>query len=1099
MSGDGSRGAGTGARSGSTGRRRAWWPRWRLTLRDTLIFSAPAVVLLIYTLGVAFSDYSRARRYDDWWSARTRVPSLFTAQISTALHIPRSVALKGRIDPEAPDPGIIRLLVDREAWENAERQPAATDDPWVEATLIDGEDRIQVELRRRGDTSVHWTTPKLSFTLKTPRNSLFRGFRRAGFSGKEVLPAFLANRLPAELGVFSTYTTVVPVFLNDQFYGVFRFVELAEESFLRRMGELPGNVYRADAAERGEAFKYLPRNVFVNPYVWERTVENDVAGIPADSALLELLDAIAGTTINDHVRLMGLVDRDEIARLVAALLVVGDPYHMSGVHNQNWYEDPSTGSLHPIPWDLRLLDLSRPQGRINNHFLRAALRDPFVVDGALEAVREWTADGRLLRLAEGLTRGVYERYRPHFDYDRLRDELISSVGTPDEVLTQLAANLATLDRWIADSRARVVSTPADADLLVIDVETAGYAGVELTGVHLTAGGRSPGRTGAIRLHADRDLNGVLDPTDPILPGSWEIEGDGPRLRLEQSETLLAGWSTDAPGITPGRVHYRFFLSGPGAGASPTDVRPELRNRFDGREAELIDWEEETPIAAGRSWSPWAFRASEPGIQRLAGSVRLAADLHVSAGGRLIIEPGTVVQLDPDVSIAAYGQVEARGTPDRPIRFRQAVAGRPWGALVLQGAGANGSVFEHVEFTGGGGARLGRVEYKGMVSVHRARSVHFLNARFADNLRSDDALNAVHAEVTLRRCEFSRVVGDAVDYDYSSGTIEDCRFEGSRNDAIDLMTSSPRIIGNRITGSGDKGISIGEDSEPVIFDNLIADCTRGIEVKDGSRPLLAHNRITGSEVGIFQQVKNWRYGAGGWAMLFYSDVSGNVVDYRADERSRLTAFATRIGDSATPTEGPSEIADPPEWLYARLGVIGGSHETGLLGQWLATAREGPVEQLSVRESLEGAPEWGASGGVYRVSARDHTLNAWLERRPGSITKGVDWALDDGRRYQAVVEVGGRDLASVDVVFTADGNDVRRALPVADQPGAFHAVTIDLPAGRYRAVSFEATASPEARRIDPRTGLTEVRGGRLEVRQVAVYALPQAARPARAGGG
>ncbi len=663
----------------------------RLGLRDTLIFSAPVLGLLVYALGVALTDYSRARRYDDWWSARARLPSLFAAQMHSALRIPRSVALKGRIDPEEPAPGVIRLLVDRDAWEEAERQPAATEDPWIEATLIDGEDRIPVDLRRRGDTSVHWTTPKLSFTLRTPRGQLFRGFRRTGFSGKEVLPAFLANRLPSELGVFSTYTTVVPVFLNDQFYGVFRFVELADESFLRRSGEMPGNIYRADAAERGEAYKYLPRNVFENPYVWERTAENDVAGVPADSALLELLDAVAGTTLAEHRRLMSLVDRDEIARLVAALLIVGDPYHMSGVHNQHWYEDPSDGTLHPIPWDLRLLDLTRPQGRINNRFLRAALRDPFVVDGALDAVREWTAEGRLLRLAEQLTRGVYERYRPHFEYDQLRDESISSVGEPEGVLRVLAANVATLEEWLADSRARVAASPVTDDLVVIDVETAGYAGLELTGLRIAAG-ESPARgTGAWRLRADRDLNGVLNAADPVMSGSWQAIDGGARFALETPEALLPGWSTDEPGIAPGRVHYRFFLSGAGAGRGAAgSVRPELRNRLTGGEAEQLVWDDGSVIAAGRSWSPWALASlADPSPprdvrpQRLAGSMRLTEDLRVPAGSRLIIEPGSDIRLDPDVSIIAYGQVEARGTQARPIRFRQAVAGRPWGALVLQ--------------------------------------------------------------------------------------------------------------------------------------------------------------------------------------------------------------------------------------------------------------------------------------------------------------------------------------------------------------------------------------------------------------------------------
>ena len=166
-------------------------------------------------------------------------------------------------------------------------------------------------------------------------------------------------------------------------------------------------------------------------------------------------------------------------------------------------------------------------------------------------------------------------------------------------------------------------------------------------------------------------------------------------------------------------------------------------------------------------------------------------------------------------------------------------------------------------------------------------------RGGEFLRPADA-HGGRAEVVLRRCEFLRAAGDAIDFDFSSGAIEGCRFESARNDALDLMSSSPRIVGNHLVGSGDKGISIGERSDPLIFANRIESCTRGIEVKDGSRPLLLHNEIRGSGIGILQQVKNWRYGGGGWASLYYTDVSGNEVDYQADDRSRLTLYESRIG-------------------------------------------------------------------------------------------------------------------------------------------------------------------------------------------------------------
>ena len=1014
------------------------------------------------------------------------------------LHLPHAVALKQRLDPGLADPGVVRLKVDAEEWKRGNADPTATEDAWIDATLVDGENLVSVKLRRRGDASVHWTTPKRSFTLKTPKGSHFRGFRRVGLSGKQVLSSYLANRLPFELGVFASYTAIAPVFLNDQFNGVFRFIELVDESFLRRRGKLPGNIFRADAAERGEVFKYLPRNVFVNPYIWSRVAENDVPGVPSDAGLVELLDATNGTSFEAHLRLMRLVEREEVARLVASMLVVGDPYHMSGVNNQFWYEDPSTGKLQPIPWDLRLLDLARPPQRIGNLFLRAALRDPYLVDEALTTVHEWSIDDRLYQRAEELTREAFDRYRPHFEFDRLRGDLISDVGSPEEVLPILRRNLETLESWMADSRVRYDARSVAADIIVLDLQTQGYAGVDLVSVQFSGSPEAASETSleTARLLADRNRNGTLDSADEPLRGRWEVDSTGARFRLDEPEALLPGWSTRGRGIEPGSVHYRFFVSGESlASAVGSGVRPELRNRITGQESEATQWGDDVAILASDSWHPWQYPTRDARTHRLSSSVRLAQDLRVPAGDRLLIEPGTIIRLDPDVSIVAQGRVEALGTPDRPIRFVQAVDGRPWGALVLQGEGASGSRFEHVQFAGGGGTRVGRVEYKGMVSVHHARDVQFNDARFADNLRSDDALNAAHAEVVLRDCEFTRAAGDAIDFDFSSGAIEGCRFEDSRNDAIDLMTSSPRIVGNYIVGSGDKGISIGERSDPLIFDNLIESSTRGIEVKDGSRPLLLHNRITGSEIGVLQQAKNWRYGAGGWASLYYMDVSGNDSDYEADDRSRLTLYESRVGQPVT-LDGDG---DPPDWLYARFGVIGGSHEPGVLEGWTSVEPVLPVERFSFLEDLEPEFTWVAEGGVYRVGLRDRSLVAWVERRAGAIARTVDWRLDDSeRRYQAVIEVGGRDVQDLEVVFVSDRGDVRRALRVPDDPRLFRSIALDLPRGEYSQVRFDLVPVLGARRVDPRTGLMELRSGRLEVRDVAVYALPVDASARLTGG-
>ena len=157
------------------------------------------------------------------------------------------------------------------------------------------------------------------------------------------------------------------------------FLEVVDETFLRSAGWMPGNVFRGDAAERSEVHKSAPRNLFTNPRIWDRVAENDRWTAAPPDQLEEMLVDLQGASFQAHRRLMTRFSSDEYARLFAFLMLVGDPYHSSGVHNQFLYEDPSTQLLHPIPWDIRMRDVTDREGAFNDLF-RELLRDPRLTD-----------------------------------------------------------------------------------------------------------------------------------------------------------------------------------------------------------------------------------------------------------------------------------------------------------------------------------------------------------------------------------------------------------------------------------------------------------------------------------------------------------------------------------------------------------------------------------------------------------------------------------------------------------------------------------------------------------------------------------------------
>jgi hypothetical protein len=1042
--------------------RLTWLSRfWRdLRLFDAVVFTSVPLVAVGLLIGEAVLRYIAYSQFDDFWGAGKSVSRFVSDRVDALRALPSQVTLRQRLSAEAADPGIIRLEVDEQSWSAMQDDPLALWGQWVDATLRDGDALLEVSIRKRGDNSIHWLTDKRTLTVRTKRDDFYKQFRQFGLSVKDVLPSYVANRLAREYGLLAPATAVTPVFLNNQFYGVFRFIEVADEGFLRTLDRMPGNIFRGDAAERGDYFKGVPRALFENPAIWDRVAMNDrPTAAPPDHIRL-LIEDLAGGSFDDHLRLMARLERDEYARLLAYLLFVGDPYHMDGVHNQFLYEDPSTATFHPIPWDSRFRDLSRGTTPINELF-RALVRDPFMVDAIMREVQQSLVDRRIEQTAERVAVEAETRYHDAFEYDRRREGLVPPVGTLEETRALLASNGRTLREWLASDEV-AFAAGGEQPVHVLDFETRGRVGANLVAFEDIADAEQ-----AV-LRRDSNLNGRLDPSDAIVP----THAAGATLVVDQPVALLPTWKAGTA-FEPDRMPYRLFLTGAGGPA----VRPHLINRATGVPAKTSALDKR-PLAAPAGWHPWRYPAAPPKVWRYAGDVRLTETVRIPADDTVVIAPGTTFRLGPDVSWISRGRVRMEGTADLPVRVVPLEAGRPWGTFTLLGRGADGSIVRHAEFVEGGGALVDRIEYIGMVNVHGARQVVFDSVLFLRNRRCDDTFHALRADVALVNSRFVEANSDAVDYDISTGEIRGNTFEGSGGDAIDLMTSTPRVVGNRIRHAGDKGISVGEASSPVVFANLVEDSAIGVEIKDGSAPVLLNNEFRRNGVGLRSRLKNWRYGGSGFGLVANSRFEDNTVRLDLDPAARLTT----AGVVGLEPEAP-ESAVALDWLYKRLGLDPGPPRIGLPATWRTPVPEPPIAELRfVEDFASRADGWSAGPRVTQLQKRDDVLLADAEGGPGDITLAVDWDLASGGVL--VAEIAGRDIQRV-TVSLAGRQTVTATATVPSDPARFRLFELPLPADRYERITLVLEPTPGLSHIQRDTGLSVLRAGRLFVRAIAVY--------------
>ncbi|KKU86370.1 MAG: hypothetical protein A3F26_01980 [Candidatus Ryanbacteria bacterium RIFCSPHIGHO2_12_FULL_47_12b] len=111
-----------------------------------------------------------------------------------------------------------------------------------------------------------------------------------------------------------------------------------------------------------------------------------------------------------------------------------------------------------------------------------------------------------------------------------------------------------------------------------------------------------------------------------------------------------------------------------------------------------------------SATPEEFRASYPQFYSLGsnkigigpGKILFRKNIIVPKGFILIIQPGTEIFMDENVSFISYSPIEARGKQDSPIVIRAASTWVPWGTFALVDTPQE-SVFTHTQLSGGSSA------------------------------------------------------------------------------------------------------------------------------------------------------------------------------------------------------------------------------------------------------------------------------------------------------------------------------------------------------------------------------------------------------------
>lgn len=237
-----------------------------------------------------------------------------------------------------------------------------------------------------------------------------------------------------------------------------------------------------------------------------------------------------------------------------------------------------------------------------------------------------------------------------------------------------------------------------------------------------------------------------------------------------------------------------------------------------------------------------------------GKWAIEKNIVIPKGYKMTVSPGTELILNKGVAIISYGPVALNGTAQMPVVIKS-TDGTGQGLVVI--SADNQSKLSHVIFDNLTSLASKSWNLTGAVTFYESK-LEIDNVKFINN-HSEDHLNIIRSQFTIRNSLFMNSSGDALDVDFGEGTISNTRFESCGNDCLDFSGSKAKIRNLVINGAGDKGLSIGEKSHVSVFKSSVSHATIALACKDMSKTLADNLRISDSKIGFAVYQKKPEFG------------------------------------------------------------------------------------------------------------------------------------------------------------------------------------------------------------------------------------------------
>ncbi len=754
-----------------------------------------------------------------------------------------------------------------------------TDDSWVNALILYGDNDYKAKIRFKGDWLDHLKGIKWSFRIKLKKGGAFLGMREFSIqtpSARHYLEEWISHRLFKKEGLLTTRYDFIPVFLNDKNLGLYVYEEHFTKQLIEHNQRREGPIVKFSEDQLWKARVFKEEKNLPNFYASEiiafkenKTLsDNNLRNQFKNAQNLLYQYKFSSKSASD------IFDIEKLAKYFA-LIDLTKAYHGLIWHNQRFYYNPVLSKLEPIAYD--------------NY------SDAGVMQWTERSIYGDIENNQLNKEVNGFNNTLY--LFSDTSFTKLYIHYLNKYSEQKYIDGFISDNKNDISHHLKNLAVEFPDYEYDSEFL--------YTNSKLVQAELKQFiNKFNSNKGKLTSDTSFQLSKKYktDYHKELAPYFVNAYTEGSSIRIINNYPLkikIQGLSTQKKIITEPfeeEINLNFLSS--------TEIPKKIEEdlfiffRIEGQVdiLKIPVSKKEYPKNLNTSQhltkeydfslnSSYVINKDKIIFQK--GQITISSPIIIPKGFKVIFEAGANIDFINNSLFLSYSPVYFLGNKNETIII-QSSDGTAKGFTVLQAK--ERSIINHTSFKG-----LNTLDYNGWTltgAVNFYESDVRISESSFENNYCEDALNIIRSEFNVENCKFKNIISDAFDSDFCTGTINNCNFINIKNDAIDFSGSEITITNCKIENAGDKGISGGEGSKLTISNTKVNNSKIGFAAKDKSIVSISNCSVTNCRFGLVAFQKKAEYD---FAEIIAKNLhTENIINlYLIEEKSKLNLNGKNI--------------------------------------------------------------------------------------------------------------------------------------------------------------------------------------------------------------